>query len=69
MLNQSTEAQALENWLLLEMITTGRVDVCVGEEESRQREREQDHPPHAPSAPTQALPSPTCSSSTRSWYL
>lgn len=28
MLNQSTEAQALESWLLLEMMTKGSVEVC-----------------------------------------
>lgn len=30
MLNQRTEAQALESWLVLEMMTKGSVEVCRG---------------------------------------
>lgn len=46
MLNQSTEAQALESWLLLEMMTKGSVEVCGG---SGGHSRQPQHPDPPPS--------------------
>lgn len=60
MLNQRMEAQALESWLLLEMMTKGSVEVCGG------RRRQAGRPQPPPSLPQSLQPSPPAPAPARS---